>query len=198
MPEETTRAYQDHGIVAPTLERGLDEAKRVFEQLAWAGVDSDDLTATLEKEGVQRFADSFRGTAEHDRGEAARTRTSLNSRTRRLRARTTNAGVHSSRWIKSFQIVGALLILAAYAAAQFGAPDQRSTRVPRPQSCRLDRPQSCRLDRAHQPRLPRRLVGLPTSRRVWARVSLWGLIQVKRGQPPAEVEPNRFRRRRRT
>lgn len=49
MPEETIRAFQDHGIVAPMLERGLDEAKRVFEQLAWAGVDSDDLTATLKR-----------------------------------------------------------------------------------------------------------------------------------------------------
>jgi transaldolase len=59
MPEETIRAFQNHGTVAPTLERGLDEAKRVFEQLAHVGVGYDDVTATLEKEGVQKFADSF-------------------------------------------------------------------------------------------------------------------------------------------
>jgi transaldolase len=59
MPDETIRAFQDHGIVAPTLESGLDEAKRVFEQLAQVGVDYDDVTASLEKEGVQKFADSF-------------------------------------------------------------------------------------------------------------------------------------------
>ncbi len=59
MPEETIRAFQDHGTVAPTLESGVDEAKRVFEQLAHIGVDHDDVTATLEKEGVQKFADSF-------------------------------------------------------------------------------------------------------------------------------------------
>jgi transaldolase len=59
MPEETIEAFQDHGEVALTLERGLDEAKRVFEQIAEAGVDYDDVVATLEQEGVQKFADSF-------------------------------------------------------------------------------------------------------------------------------------------
>jgi transaldolase len=59
MPEETIEAFQDHGEVAPTLKQGLDEAKRVFEQLAEAGVDYDDVTRVLEEEGVQKFADSF-------------------------------------------------------------------------------------------------------------------------------------------
>jgi len=59
MPEETIRASQDHGTVAATLECGVDKANRVFEQLAQVGVDYDDVTATLEKEGVQKFADSF-------------------------------------------------------------------------------------------------------------------------------------------
>jgi transaldolase len=59
MPEETIAAFQDHGRVAPTLEQGLDEARRVFERLAAAGVDYDDVTDTLEREGVEKFADSF-------------------------------------------------------------------------------------------------------------------------------------------
>jgi transaldolase len=59
MPEETIRAFQDHGEVASTLERDLDEAKRVFEQLAEAGIDYDDVVRVLEEEGVQKFADSF-------------------------------------------------------------------------------------------------------------------------------------------
>jgi transaldolase len=59
MPEETIRAFQDHGKVAPTLESGLDEAKRILEQLAQVGVDYDDVTATLEKEGIQKFTGSF-------------------------------------------------------------------------------------------------------------------------------------------
>jgi len=59
MPEETIRAFQDHGRVALTLEQGLDEAKEVFSRIAEAGVDYDDVTATLEREGVEKFADSF-------------------------------------------------------------------------------------------------------------------------------------------
>jgi transaldolase len=59
MPEETIEAFQDHGEVAPTLEQGIDEAKRVFEELDAAGVDYDDVVRVLEEEGVQKFADSF-------------------------------------------------------------------------------------------------------------------------------------------
>ena len=59
MPEETIEAFQDHGEVAPTLEQGIDEAKRVFEQIQQAGVDYADVTDTLEREGVEKFADSF-------------------------------------------------------------------------------------------------------------------------------------------
>jgi transaldolase len=59
MPEETIEAFQEHGEVAPTLEQGIDEAERVFEQIRQAGVDYDDVTDTLEREGVQKFADSF-------------------------------------------------------------------------------------------------------------------------------------------
>jgi len=59
MPKETIEAFQDHGEVAPTLEQGIDEAKRVFEQIKEAGVDYDDVTATLEREGVEKFAESF-------------------------------------------------------------------------------------------------------------------------------------------
>jgi transaldolase len=59
MPEETIEAFQDHGEVAVRLEEGIDEAKRLFEQLAEAGVDYDDVVRVLEEEGVQKFADSF-------------------------------------------------------------------------------------------------------------------------------------------
>ena len=59
MPEETIQAFQDHGDVALTLERGIEEAEEVFRRLAEAGVDYDDVTATLEREGVEKFADSF-------------------------------------------------------------------------------------------------------------------------------------------
>jgi transaldolase len=59
MPEETIKAFQDHGKVAATLEQGIDEAEQLFEDLAKAGIDYDDVTQTLEQEGVEKFADSF-------------------------------------------------------------------------------------------------------------------------------------------
>jgi transaldolase len=59
MPEETIQAFQDHGRVASTLAQGIDDAKRVFEGVAAVGVDYDDVTAVLEKEGVEKFSDSF-------------------------------------------------------------------------------------------------------------------------------------------
>ena len=59
MPEETIEAFQDHGRVAPTLERGIDEARQVIAGLERAGVDYDDVVETLEREGVEKFADSF-------------------------------------------------------------------------------------------------------------------------------------------
>jgi transaldolase len=59
MPEETIRAFQDHGRVEPRLEAELDEARHLFDELAAAGVDYDDVTATLEREGIEKFVASF-------------------------------------------------------------------------------------------------------------------------------------------
>src|SRR4051794_23719998 len=60
MPLETIRAFQEHGAVrGDTVLEGIDEAHDLLRQLAEAGVDYDDVTATLEEEGVQKFADSF-------------------------------------------------------------------------------------------------------------------------------------------
>jgi transaldolase len=60
MPLETIRAFQDHGVVVPdTLTSDLSAARQVFSDLAAAGIDYDDVTDTLEAEGVQKFADSF-------------------------------------------------------------------------------------------------------------------------------------------
>jgi transaldolase len=59
MPEETIHAFQDHGKVAETLTQDVDDARRLFDDLAKAGVDYGDVVATLEEEGVQKFADSF-------------------------------------------------------------------------------------------------------------------------------------------
>jgi transaldolase len=59
MPFETIEAFQDHGVTRETLTEGLDDAQALLEELAAAGVDYDDVTDTLEREGVQKFSDSF-------------------------------------------------------------------------------------------------------------------------------------------
>jgi transaldolase len=59
MPFETIAAFQDHGVVRDTLTEGMDEAHALLKELAAAGVDYDDVTDTLEREGVQKFSDSF-------------------------------------------------------------------------------------------------------------------------------------------
>ncbi|HEY7179391.1 MAG TPA: transaldolase [Gaiella sp.] len=59
MPLETVEAFQDHGEVRATLETGVEEARALLDELAAAGVDYDDVVATLEDEGVQKFSDSF-------------------------------------------------------------------------------------------------------------------------------------------
>ena len=59
MPLETIEAFQDHGVVRDTLTEGVDEARALLGALAEAGVDYDDVVETLEREGVEKFAQSF-------------------------------------------------------------------------------------------------------------------------------------------
>ena len=60
MPEETIRAFQDHGeIRGDTVAKGLKKAHALLDDIAKVGADYDDVTETLELEGVQKFADSF-------------------------------------------------------------------------------------------------------------------------------------------
>ena len=59
MPEETMKAFQDHGRFELTLTKEVDAARKLFADLTAAGIDYDDVTDTLEREGVQKFSDSF-------------------------------------------------------------------------------------------------------------------------------------------
>jgi len=61
MPEETIQAFQDHGEVrGDTVDDDLEAARALLkEELPAVGVDYDDVVETLEKEGVQKFSDSF-------------------------------------------------------------------------------------------------------------------------------------------
>jgi transaldolase len=59
MPEETIAAFQDHGHVEPRLETELGAARQVLSELSAAGVDYDDIVATLEREGIEKFVVAF-------------------------------------------------------------------------------------------------------------------------------------------
>jgi transaldolase len=60
MPRETIEDFLDHGRVEDTLERDVDGARKVLEQFKEAGIDYDDVVAVLEREGVEKFAKSFK------------------------------------------------------------------------------------------------------------------------------------------
>ena len=60
MPEKTLEATFDHGeVTGDTITSEIPAAHAFFEQLAAAGVDFDDVTATLEAEGVSKFIASW-------------------------------------------------------------------------------------------------------------------------------------------
>jgi transaldolase len=59
MPFETIDAFQDHGVVRETLTEGVEEARALLKELDSAGIDYDDVTETLEREGVEKFSASF-------------------------------------------------------------------------------------------------------------------------------------------
>ncbi|HEX2024209.1 MAG TPA: transaldolase [Acidimicrobiales bacterium] len=59
MPEVTLEAFETHGTVARTVDRNLDQAAQVMDDLARVGVDVADVSRTLEHEGVAAFAKSY-------------------------------------------------------------------------------------------------------------------------------------------
>ncbi len=59
MPEKTIAAFRDHGVVDDTVERGLDEARRVMSDLGRLGIGFEQVTAQLENEGIQTFIAPF-------------------------------------------------------------------------------------------------------------------------------------------
>jgi transaldolase len=59
LPESTLEAFADHGTLARTVDAELPEAQRVWQALADVGVDMDDVSDVLEREGVGAFMKSF-------------------------------------------------------------------------------------------------------------------------------------------
>ncbi|MDG4757061.1 transaldolase [Micromonospora sp. WMMD710] len=60
MPESVIHAYADHGETrGDTITGAYDAARKVFADLESVGVDMDDVIATLEREGVEKFEASW-------------------------------------------------------------------------------------------------------------------------------------------
>jgi transaldolase len=62
MPIETIEAFADHGEVrGQTATEGMDRAHRLWSDLRALGIDEDDIGDRLEREGVEKFEDSYNG-----------------------------------------------------------------------------------------------------------------------------------------
>ena len=59
LPETTLDAFKHHGQAKITISDHLEEAERVFPELKSAGIEINDVTEQLEREGVKLFSDSF-------------------------------------------------------------------------------------------------------------------------------------------
>jgi transaldolase len=59
MPPQTVEAFRDHGVVARTVDVGVDEAQRTIDALEANGVSMRDVTAKLLTDGLASFQKSF-------------------------------------------------------------------------------------------------------------------------------------------
>ncbi len=59
MPKKTIEAVKDHGNIQPALTDGIEDAVRLLDTLREAGLDYEEVTDVLEREGIQKFADPF-------------------------------------------------------------------------------------------------------------------------------------------
>lgn len=59
LPRQTIDAFDDHGVLRRTIDEDLDEARRILDQLSAAGISLDEVTAKLQRDGVEAFSKSF-------------------------------------------------------------------------------------------------------------------------------------------
>ncbi len=74
MPPKTLDAFRDHGVVARTVDQNPEAARTVFAQLEQLGISLEKVADELERDGVQKFAESYRdllGAIEQQRKELA-------------------------------------------------------------------------------------------------------------------------------
>jgi transaldolase len=55
LPPETLDAFLEHGTVAPTLDKNIDQARQQLDQLAELGIDLSNVTNQLLDEGIEKF-----------------------------------------------------------------------------------------------------------------------------------------------
>jgi transaldolase/glucose-6-phosphate isomerase len=59
LPPATLTAFADHGTLADSLEKDVDEAQRVLERLKAVKIDLKKVTDSLEADGVKLFSESY-------------------------------------------------------------------------------------------------------------------------------------------
>ena len=60
MPLATVEAFADHGVARRTVDTEVEDARAELAALARVGIDMDAVTAELQRDGVEKFAASFR------------------------------------------------------------------------------------------------------------------------------------------
>jgi transaldolase len=59
LPEGTWKAFKEHGTVARTVDRHIDDAHRLLRELSHAGIDLERIGGQLQNEGVELFIEAF-------------------------------------------------------------------------------------------------------------------------------------------
>ena len=59
LPETTWKAFKDHGTVARTVDRHIDDAHRLLRELSRAGIDLERVGAQLQNEGTELSIEAF-------------------------------------------------------------------------------------------------------------------------------------------
>jgi transaldolase/glucose-6-phosphate isomerase len=59
LPLETLNAYRDHGSPKARLKENLNDAQYILDHLSDIGIDLDDVTDQLEREGIEKFVQPF-------------------------------------------------------------------------------------------------------------------------------------------
>lgn len=59
VPDDTLKAFADHGVAADTLSSGLQEAHKTIDTLRSIGIDTEKVAEELQLDGVKKFEEAF-------------------------------------------------------------------------------------------------------------------------------------------